>query len=252
MRHLVADMHGQVLLAGVPHRGAAARLDRRVRLPVLVEARFDHHGGPREPARRIAGAEPLVRDEVAGQALIDARRIRRERALDARYRRQRLVDHLDARSGVLGEVAVGRHDAGDGIADEAHLVDRQRAALDRQQALDRRRQPQRRCPLRNLTSGDDRMHAAETARVIAVDRDNARMGVRRAQEVGMQRARDRDVVEEAAAAGEEAAVFAPQQRPADGRILAHARASSRLAPLALSNRCSRSATRAKLTRSPCA
>jgi hypothetical protein len=48
------------------------------------------------------------------------------------------------------------------------------------------------------------------------------MRVRRAQEVGMQRAWDRHVVEKAAAPGEEAPVFLAQKWTANDRVLAHA------------------------------
>jgi hypothetical protein len=66
------------------------------------------------------------------------------------------------------------------------------------------------------------MDAGKTARGIAIDRDDARMWVRRAQEVGMQRARDRHVVEKSAAPGEEAPVFPSQKRTANDRVVAHA------------------------------
>src|SRR5262249_3964632 len=57
MWHLIADVHGKVLRAGVPHRAAAARFNRRVGLTVLVEACFDNQRGLREPAHWIAGGE---------------------------------------------------------------------------------------------------------------------------------------------------------------------------------------------------
>jgi len=48
------------------------------------------------------------------------------------------------------------------------------------------------------------------------------MRVRRAQEVRMQRAWDRHVVEKTAAPGEEAPVFLAQKRTADDRVVVHA------------------------------
>ena len=57
MRHLVADMHRQVLAALVPHGAAAARLDRRVGLAVLMEFGLDHDRRFGEAALRIARRE---------------------------------------------------------------------------------------------------------------------------------------------------------------------------------------------------
>ena len=77
MRHLVADMHGQVLAALVPHGAAAARLDRRVGLAMLMERGLDDDRRLGEAPRRIAGREGLMRDQVATAA---SRRPARRRA----------------------------------------------------------------------------------------------------------------------------------------------------------------------------
>ena len=142
MRHLVADVHRQVLAALVPHGAAAACFDRCVGLAMLMEFSLDHDRRFGEAALRIARAEDLMRDQVRRQRLVDQRGARRERALHAGDGRERLVVDLDQFGGVLGEIAVARHDAHDRIADEAHLVDRQRRHLDRVQAFDRRRHAQ--------------------------------------------------------------------------------------------------------------
>ena len=79
VRHLGADMHGQMLRPCVPDRAAAARLHRHVGLPVLREAGFHHAVRIGEAAVRIAGGEALVRHQIVGQRVVHQRRARGER-----------------------------------------------------------------------------------------------------------------------------------------------------------------------------
>ena len=117
MRHLVADVHGQMLAAFVPHGAAAARLDRRVGLAVLMEI---------APPRRLGASAKRRLDRRRRSS--DARRgwtaaSRPPAARPARSAPSRsgtggklLVFDLDQLGRILGEIAVGRHDAGDRIA----------------------------------------------------------------------------------------------------------------------------------------
>ena len=207
MRHLVADMHRQVLAALIPHRAAPARLDRRVGLAVLMEFGFDHERRLGEAAFRVAGREGLMRDQVRRQRLVDQRGAGRERTVHAGDRRKRLVRDLDQLGGILGQIAVARRDAHHRVANEAHLVDRQRGHLDRMQPLDRRRHAQRRGPLHELAAGHDAHHARRLAGSRNIDRPDAGVCVRRAHEVRMQRASDDDVVEIAALPGEKTVIL---------------------------------------------
>ena len=73
MRHLVADVHGEVAPPFVPLGAAAARLDRRVRLAVLVKLGLDDDRRLGEAPRRVAGREGLMRDQVGGERLVHQR-----------------------------------------------------------------------------------------------------------------------------------------------------------------------------------
>jgi hypothetical protein len=71
VRHLGADMYGQMLASGVPDRTATARLHRNVGLPVLHEPRLDHTMHRGELSVRCTGAEALVRHQIVGQRLVN-------------------------------------------------------------------------------------------------------------------------------------------------------------------------------------
>ena len=215
VRHLGADMHGEVLTALVPHGAAAARLHRHVGLAVLHEAGFHHLVRIGEAAVRIAGGKTLVRHQIVRQRVVHVRGARGERRLDAGHVRQLFVIDPHVFYGVIGNGAVGGDDAGDRVAVEAHLGGGERLDGDRMQALDRRRDPQWLRPLRQVVAGGDHHHAWQGKRFGRVDGDDARVGVQRADEPGMQRAGDGEVVDETRGAGEEAAVLAARDVAAD-------------------------------------
>ena len=74
MRHLVADVHGEMTPPLIPNRAAAARLDWRVGLAVLAERRLDNDAGVGKKTTGIAGRETLVRDQIVGEPVINQRR----------------------------------------------------------------------------------------------------------------------------------------------------------------------------------
>ena len=74
----------------------------------------------------LAVAEVIVERDIAGRFVVDERRARARRFLRPHHGRQRIDVDLDRLGGVLClQQGVG-DDEGDGIADEAHLVGRQR------------------------------------------------------------------------------------------------------------------------------
>ena len=111
---------------GVHVRHAAAALERRRMAARIVRLELDHPVGLRE--RRFGGravARLPVVDVVRVLALLvvpDHRRVRLERLLRRRHRVERLVVDHDQLEGVLGRVGVLRHHGGDLLALEAHLV----------------------------------------------------------------------------------------------------------------------------------
>ena len=136
MRGLDAHMHGEMPSSAVPHRDAAARLQRHVGLAMLREPAFDHAVRRGELPVYVAGRERLPRDEVARQGIVHQdRRGRGGRHVDDGFE-WRIVDRdpFGRRSG--GVHGCCDH-AGDRIAHEPDLVDGHHRHRGRLQALDR-------------------------------------------------------------------------------------------------------------------
>ena len=171
--------------------------------------------GAGERAVDVARLELDVREVVVAQLLVQDGRARRERGLGVEHRRQRLVLDVDQLGRVLGERARARDDGGDGLADEAHAVEREhvpRAGLGLRPRRDGRRE---RRQVAQVLAADDERDAVERARPRAVDRDDPRVRVRAAAEGDVQRARRLDVVEVDAAAREEAGILDAHHARAD-------------------------------------
>ena len=218
---LVADMHRQVLGAGIEAADEAAGLDRQMRLAVLGEACLDDPCRPAKGALRVAGREALLSDAVARHGFIDQGGTRCCGGCHRRDGRQGLVVDLDQLGRVLGDVAVsGDHDR-HGVADEADLVHGQRRHLGRPDAGDGRCHAQHRRVLGEVGAGQHGHHAGQCSRRRGVDRADAGVGVRAPDEADGERVLDRQVVEIAALAQEEAAILLARHRPAEGMALAH-------------------------------
>jgi len=107
------------------------------------------------------------------------------------HRRQDVEIDRHSRGTILREIAVVGDDHGDGLADIADLVARQREL--RARGPDRRvghqhRDLARGHARRQVIRGEHRMDARHGARCRGIDRANCCMGVRAAHEAGMQRA----------------------------------------------------------------
>ncbi len=215
MRHLRADVEGQVLAALVPHGDAAAGLDRQVGLAMLREDALDHAMGLAHLSLHIAMRGVLMRQQIGKQRFIHARRLRVQCLPHRGHRRQHLIVHRHLLGRVLGGVAVARDDAGDRIALEPHLVDRQRVHLHRLQAFDRRRHPVPRGPSRHVLAGEDGDHAGHLEGGLQIDGGDARMGMGRAHETSVQRTRNVDVVDVAPVPGQQALVLLARRVRAD-------------------------------------
>ena len=125
--------------------------------------------------------------------------------------RQRLVLDLDESDRVLGDVAaVGDHQH-HRLADMAHFAERDAALLDRRIGKAR----QRPGFLRRLLAGDHCGHAGQRQRRALVDRLDAGVRMRAAQHRRVRHVRQRDVVDEAAAADQEARILLAQHARAD-------------------------------------
>ncbi len=201
---------------------------RRARLhgigdqPVVDEVEFGDMGrlGERRVDIGLHADLPVI-DQIAGRFGVDRRRAFVERVSEIDIGRQHLVIDLDRLCSVLGLiVAVGHHHR-HRVADIAHRVDRHHRMRRRlvrlavlvldhpaaDQAAD--------LGVDQVLAGEDLDHARHLLGRRGVDALDLGVGVRRTQEVGVGRARERQVVDVAAGSGQEALVFRPENAGTD-------------------------------------
>ena len=184
VRRLVADVKRQMLAPGVPDGKAAAGFHWHMRMPVQRKACLDHVRRIGEGRLRVAGAEALRRDAVAGNVVVHQRRTFGESFVQRRHGRQRIIIHRHQFGGILGDVAIAGDDAGDGVALEPDLVDRQRRHRHRQEPVDGRGQPRLGRPLRQVAAGEHARHTTQRRGLGGIDVADAGVGVGRADEAG--------------------------------------------------------------------
>ena len=185
---------------------AAARLDRGDMDARQVDVLRDRHIRLLEGAvRRVAIADLPMEDVVVGLALLVVAQhgcIGLERLEWVHDHGQRLVLDLDGLDAVGGCVAAGRHDGGDLLAREHHLVDREHHLGVRHQ----RRHPVQ-VELLERLAGDHGEHALHLEGGVAVDALDAGVRVGAAHDVQVEHPRPHDVVDVVAAAADEARVL---------------------------------------------
>ena len=124
------------------------------------------------------------------------------------------ITRLDQVNGVFGEIAIGGDDDGDRFAGVAHPTDRDRPAFDRRLDADHETCGQR----LDVGAIEHRDHAGRAPGRRGVDRDDVRMRMRRAQHGSVQRAGSNpEIVDEAAASGQQGRVFDARNRTPDPR-----------------------------------
>ena len=145
------------------------------------------------------------------------------RRLDAFLRRQhggeRLHFDLDQLGRVLGAVRIIGKDRGDGVADVAHDVLRERPLPVRLEALDARLAEFDRWNIRHVGERPDRGAARSGAGLFGVDGDEAPMGVRGADHPHVKLAGERSLHGETALGAHERQILQARQRPADVGLL---------------------------------
>ena len=147
-------------------------------------------------------ARPVRADGLAGEILAQHRRIRVHRLERIDHDRQRLVFDHDLVDAVIGGIAVGGDHEGDFLILEQHLAVGQHHL----HVAGQGRHPGEVDGLQRF-GGDHRQHARHLQRLFRVDRFDARMGVRRADEIAVQHARQLQVVDIIALALGEAGVL---------------------------------------------
>ena len=215
-----AAAHREGHLRGGPHREAAPDRIRRGQHPARLERHPGHArvGQARGHDHLRAGHRALGmalgagghRDQVVGPRLVDARGAGRDRRLRRERGGQRFVGHRHALGAIGGDVGVvGDHDRDDlaHVARPLPCHDRMhvRPAL----RLGHQRRHVRGGQLRQVVERPHRGHAGQRAGRAAVDRHHAGVGVGAPHQDRVEQIRHAHVVEIAAVAGDEAAVFLP-------------------------------------------
>jgi hypothetical protein len=230
---LVAAAAGEGALDGVPLRDHAEGLHRVRAEAVPAELLGEDVVGVAERRIDVAPLElPLV-DDVRPLLLEDQRRRRRHRGEGVHHRGQRFVLDVDQLERVFRQVAVRRRDRGDGLADEAHLADREAVYAP---AVGDRRQ---RCrPAAGVVARDHGADARERLGAARVDANDPRMGVGAAQDCAMQHPGKDGVVDELDAARDEGRVLDALRRLSDEARFAGRKARDRLLDLVGHQACS--------------
>ena len=186
----------------------AAALDRRRVAARVVQLQLGDHVGPLEGpvGARLVADLPVVDDVVGLVDLVvaDHRRVRGQPLPRVHDDRQRLVVDVDQLARVLGDVRVVGDDAGHLLALEAHLVGREH----RLGVIGERGHPGE-VPGRHHLAGQHQADAGQRPRPAGVDRLDARVRQRAAQDLHVQHAREHHVVGVVALAPDEAVVLDP-------------------------------------------
>ena len=173
-------------VALVGHRGLELALEDDVG---VGEALFHVAELEAQMARRVRGALGAVgagheaRGHLRGaHVLVQLRRALGHRLVDAHHRVERLVDDVDQRERVLGDVRVGRADGGDGMPGVERLVRGEHVVA---HVLERRERlaevDEVVAEPREVRVGHDGEHALEGERLRGIDADDAGVGVGAAQ-----------------------------------------------------------------------
>ncbi len=208
---------GRVVVAGVGARLHRIRGEPRVDQIELHDA--CRRGHRRFGFRAIAALD--VEDEIGAEARMHEHGARLNRIAHVDDGIDLLVLHIDPLGGLLGAKPRLGNDGGDDIADMADFSGREsrsRRLVHRPAVAERHRMDDAQFAEPGalpILGGQHQEHAGARRRRGAIDPDDLRMRVRAAHERAPRRAGQRHVVDIAAAALDEADVFAPEHRPAD-------------------------------------
>jgi hypothetical protein len=209
-------------LDGVILGGRAPRLERRHDDPVVdeIEPRHMRCAGEGGLDRGLVPRLPVER-QVRRQVVPDPRRPRLKRLDRCRNARQHVIVDGDGRGAFACRQRRFRQHHGHRVADMARLVraDRQLGRVSDRLTLAslgrRRRLEETDAVGLHVAPGQDGNDAGNGLGGGANDTQDARMGMRRADEIGMKLARQVDVVDEASPAGQQRRILAPRQGGAD-------------------------------------
>ncbi len=191
----------------------AARLHRRSDDAVIDQFAFDDVGGVADRGLHRADLAAVeLEADIAARFRPDRRRVRQNGIRDRDHGRQRRIIDDDGLGGVArGAFAFG-NDKGNGLTDIANDVARQRVT-GRHHQRRRHRHSGHRARQRaeivggQILPGEHGRNAGHLARRIGIDRNDARMCMRRSNHHAMKRVRRHEIGDVAAAPPHEALVF---------------------------------------------
>ena len=199
--------------------GEPAPALHRVRAAAMLEQGFGEHvRRARERPVDLAVSHVELGDQVVGRVAMGRRRAVGQGCPAVRDRRQDVVVDLDQRRRVLGDIAVVGDDDGDRLADMGHLVVGERGPVAvllvarARQADDQPRGGQRR---HQIGQRVDRVDARMRARRRRLDAVDGGVGVRAAEKRGLERPRQPNVVDEAAAPAQQRRILQPLDTDAE-------------------------------------
>ncbi len=199
VRHAVVAAVG-----GIVRGDGDEALHRRERQPVERHRQLDDLVGLLERALGVAVVKLANRNLVGLGLLVQQRRVLAAGLHRIDHRLSRRVFDVHQFGGVLGDVAALGHHQRHRLAGKAHASDRERPLMDRRL----QRHQERIGYFADILAGDDGPDAVLLQRRRGVDADDIGVRMRRADDVGLQRAgRHRQIVGIAAAARQQRRVF---------------------------------------------
>ncbi len=216
VRRLRRMMHGERAIGAVVVGDDGARLQRHAGMAAGVEGRFHHLVRRGDGAGDVACLGGAGEDQIVAELGMDDHRAGAQRRLHVDLRRQRLELDGQGRDAVLGRGAAFGDDGDHRLALPGRALQRQRILRRRLHALQMRehRDP-RVANLGKVRAREDSNDARNRQRRGGVDRDDARMGMGRAVEGGMDEARQVHVIGIGGATLDQLAGVGARHRPAD-------------------------------------
>jgi hypothetical protein len=196
----------------------AARFDRHAGHTRISKPALHDLGGLAEAACGVPDRAGGAGADIARPVAVHARRAVRHRLAHRHRGGQLVVVHEDGLDAVRRAIGIGGDDGGDGLTDVADARAGQHAmVVRREMPLGNQRRDRRGRQRGEVGEREHRNDAVHAAGACGVDRNNAGVGVKTADDAGPQHARQRDVVHEAPRAAEQPRVFLALEGPADGR-----------------------------------
>ena len=205
----------------------AAAFHGRGRIAMMIKAPLQPVRRARERGFDVALADGEGADQVGVESVVHDRGFRAQCLLRVDDGGERIEIETDQLRGILGRVPALGHDDGDGLADVADLVMREKRLLRIDEfVLDQRRPFARQRKLRvrhrrqerqEVGAGQGTDDAGCGKRLRQMHAADARVGNRASDEDRVQHVRQIEIGDELSAAGQQSTILAARQRAADER-----------------------------------